>query len=89
MPGKIFNINVSGFGCVLLLIGLIFLGFLAITFFFVFIGIVLAGFVIAFIVRLILRSLGLQKVQNHPPPADYPNRKMIEIPEYKVEDDDE
>lgn len=94
MNNKIFRINFSGLGGFILLIIFIALGILALTFFAVFIGAVVVLVIAGFIIRRILNAVGIKKsVTNERTEekhnAEYFHGKMIEIPEYKVEDDDE
>jgi len=87
LNNKIFRINLSGPGGILTLAVLIILGILAITFFAVFIGVVAVGLIAAFIIRKILAAFGVKK-KAPAPDIHYYSERVIEEPEYKVEDDD-
>ncbi len=87
MPNKTVRINISGVWGIVIIVILIALGFLALTFFFVFIGILAAFFLIRYLVRRLMASLGVKRKQSEPI-IRFSRERMIETPEYKVEDDD-
>lgn len=85
---KAYRINVSGIGGIIFLIALIVIGFLAISFFLVFVGIVIALFLIGFIIHKILSLLRIKK-EIKTTTVEHFEGKMIEEPDYKVLDNDE
>lgn len=88
MANKAYRINVSGVGGIVFLVVLIVLGFLALSFLLVFVGVVLAALLIGFVIRKILLFLKIKK-EVKTTKVEYYNPKMIEETEYKVVDDEE
>jgi hypothetical protein len=88
LANRAVRINISGIGGIIFLIVIIALGFLALSFFIVFMGIVLAVFLIGFLIRKILFLIRIKKevkVTN----VERTPEKMIEIPSYEVIDNDD
>jgi hypothetical protein len=85
---KAYRVNVSGVGGIIFIIALIAIGFLAISFFLVFIGIVIALFLIGFIIRKILSLLRIKK-DIKTTTVEHFEGKVIEEPDYRVLDNNE